>query len=779
MSRRRNRAALARPDTEGALRQQQALLQDILDHIPCGVFWKDRNGVFLGCNQKLAEDCGFASPADIVGKVDHDVAVRPEEADFYVRCDRTVIDTGRPLLDFEETQRRPDGSEAVLLTSKVPLHNGDGEIIGVLGIYTDITERRRGEEAIRAREEHYRLLFEANPQPMWVYDPQTLAFLAVNEAAIRHYGYSREEFLRMTLLDIRPPEEIPALLAHLAELPAGYDGPVQVMKHRRKDGTLFDAVVPGNDLMLAGKRARLCLVNDVTERERAYEEVRRSREWFQAIFQASRDGILVEDDGQLSYANEAAARLHGYGDPSEMMGKPLSAFQMPEDSVRMREYGRRRVRGESAPTVYPFRARHRDGSPIDLEASVSVCRVGSKDYIITVLRDLSERKNLEEQLRQAQKMEAVGRLAGGIAHDFNNLLTVITGYADLLLDSPRTDEVSRRLIAEVKRAGERAASLTQQLLAFSRKQVLQPQVLELNVVVAEAQRMLRRLITEDIELFTDLDPQAGLVKADPGQVDQVLVNLAVNARDAMPRGGRLSIATRSTELDVEYARRNPEVLPGPYVMLVVSDTGCGMSEDVRARIFEPFFTTKEQGKGTGLGLATVYGIVKQSGGHIDVESALGRGTTFRIFLPRVEAEAASADNARSIKAPRGTETVLLVEDEEGVRSLAREVLRASGYNVLEAPDGEAGLAVCRQHPGPVHLLLTDVIMPRMNGSELAEHLQTLRPQTRVLYLSGYTDDALGDKGVLDPDVAFLQKPFTTAALAQKVREVLDRPAGAM
>jgi PAS domain S-box-containing protein len=514
---------------------------------------------------------------------------------------------------------------------------------------------------------------------------------------------------------------------------------------------------------------------DAAERVRAYEALRHSPEWLEAVLQASRDGIVVEDDHLLVYVNGAAARLHGYDDPREMIGRPTADFQTPEDGPRMREYGRRRLCGEAAPPVYAFRARHRDGSAVDLEASVSVCRAGGKDYILTVLRDLSERRSLEEQLRQAQKMEAVGRLAGGVAHDFNNLLTVITGYSDLLLASPRTDEVGRRLIGEVRRAGERAAALTAQLLAFSRKQVVQPRVLDLSAAVADAQNMVRRLIGEDVELVATLDPAAGRVRADPGQVDQVLLNLAVNARDAMPAGGTLAIRTRGVERGETYPAGHPEAVSGRYALLEVADTGCGMTAQVRARLFEPFFTTKEPGKGTGLGLATVYGIVKQSGGHIEVDSTPGRGTTFRIYLPRVDGPEPGPGGSPAVQAPRGNETVLLVEDEEEVRVLARLVLRAGGYQVLEARDGEEALAVCQAHAGAVDLVVTDVIMPRLGGPELAARLRTLRPGARVLYMSGYTDDALGRQQLLGPDAPFLQKPFTVASLAAKVRAVLDRP----
>ncbi|MBI3454881.1 MAG: response regulator [Candidatus Rokubacteria bacterium] len=379
-----------------------------------------------------------------------------------------------------------------------------------------------------------------------------------------------------------------------------------------------------------------------------------------------------------------------------------------------------------------------------------------------------------EQLLQAQKMEAVGLLAGGVAHDFNNLLTVIQGRGELLQNRLTPDDPLRRHVELIQSTAERAATLTRQLLAFSRKQVLQPQVLDLNAVVSGMEKMLRRLIGEDIALVTALDPGLGRVKADLAQLEQVILNLVVNARDAMPHGGRLTLETASVEWDETAARRDHGIPPGRYVVLGVSDTGVGMNAAIKAHIFEPFFTTKGPGKGTGLGLATVYGIVNQSGGGVTVDSEPERGATFRVYLPRVEQEAAGAKEAESRVPPRrGSETVLLVEDEEGVRDLTREILESYGYAVLEAADGSAALRVSARHPGPIHLLLTDVVMPEMSGSELARRLRPLRVEMKVLYASGYADDTIVRHGVSAARAALLPKPFTPEALGFKVREVLD------
>ena len=393
---------------------------------------------------------------------------------------------------------------------------------------------------------------------------------------------------------------------------------------------------------------------------------------------------------------------------------------------------------------------------------------------VVTFSDITERKHLEQQLRQAQKMEAIGQLAGGIAHDFNNMLTVISGYSELVLATLPPGDPQRGNIEQIKQAGERAAALTRQLLAFSRRQVLEPKVLDLNAVATNMDKMLQRLIGENIALVTVLKPGLGRVKADPGQVEQVIMNLAVNARDAMPRGGKLTIETADVELDEAYARNHITVKPGPYVMLAVSDTGCGMDAQTQTRVFEPFFTTKEKGKGTGLGLSTVYGIVKQSGGYIWVYSEVGRGTTCKIYLPRVEeALGTSQPGAFPASVLRGSETVLLAEDEEVVRSLASRVLRENGYTVLEASNGEEALQLCAQQRGTIRLVMTDVVMTGMSGRELAERLHVAHPEMTVLFTSGYTDEAVVRHGILDTGVAFLQKPFTPDALLHKVREVLD------
>jgi hypothetical protein len=519
--------------------------------------------------------------------------------------------------------------------------------------------RHRAEEEVRNAGERYRLLFKSSPLPMFVYDVETLAFLAVNEAAVHHYGYSREEFAALTVKEIRAPDDAAALIergAHLASLEGG-----ALWRHRKKDGSIIAVEVSTSDFDFEGKPARLVLVNDVTKRLRAEESLRTT----------------------------------------------------------------------------------------------------------------------EQQLRLAQKMEAIGNLAGGVAHDFNNLLSVILSYSTMLAEDMTPSDPRRADLEEIHAAGKRAVDLTRQLLAFGRQQILQPKIVRLNDIVAGMERMLRRLIGADVELTVLAGGALGTVLVDPGQIEQIVMNLAVNSRDAMPEGGKLTIETANVEIDERYAAEHLGASPGPHIMLAVTDNGTGMDKATQARMFEPFFTTKDTGKGTGLGLATVFGIVKQSGGTVWVYSELGGGTTFKVYFPR--ADAGATTDVRESVAPeattrRGTETVLLVEDEESVRVLARTILRRLGYHVLEAHSGGDALLICEQHTATIHLLLTDIVMPRMSGRQLSERLHSIRPFMKVLYMSGYTDSSIVHHGVLDSGVAFLQKPITPETLGRKVRDVLDAPA---
>jgi PAS domain S-box-containing protein len=519
------------------------------------------------------------------------------------------------------------------------------------------------------------------------------------------------------------------------------------------------------------------------ERKRGEEELRESQRFIQQIADATPNVLYLYNLGeqQTVYVNRQATVVLGRT-PEEIQRMGAAVFQIllhPDDLAQHAERLKRFNQAQDGEIIETeYRMRHANGEWRWLYSRDTVFRRtadGSPQLILGAAQDITEHKHLEEQLRHSQRMEAVGRLAGGVAHDFNNLLTVISGYSELILNNLGPGDPRRGYVEEIRRAGARAAALTRQLLAFSRQQVMQPKVLNLNAVVANMEKMLRRLIGEDIELATMLAPDLGQVKADPGQIEQVILNLAVNARDAMPDGGRLTLETANVHLDMSDVRSDGGVPTGRYVMLAVSDTGCGMDALTRSHIFEPFFTTKAQGKGTGLGLSTVYGIVTQSGGHIWVESEPGRGATFKIYLPQVsEVVEMMPQRNESSGLPRGTETVLLVEDDPSVREWTARVLGEQGYVVLETANGDEALRVAQNYAqDQIRLLLTDVIMPQMSGSELARRLTALRPGMKVLYLSGYMDDTIINHGVLNAGAAFLQKPYSSAVLAQKVRDVLD------
>jgi two-component system, cell cycle sensor histidine kinase and response regulator CckA len=498
-------------------------------------------------------------------------------------------------------------------------------------------------------------------------------------------------------------------------------------------------------------------------------------ELFRLISENAADMIaLVDSSGRRIYNSPSYGKTLGYT-KEELQKMPLEQIH-PEDLPQIEEAAREAFRGESGRRI-EYRMRHKDGSWRIFESTASPVSdpSGKVEKLVIVNRDITDRKRLEEQFRQAQKMEAVGQLSGGVAHDFNNLLGVIIGYGEILQEGLAADHPLRPSADEILHAGRRAAALTRQLLAFSRQQVLEPKVLNVNAVVQDMESMLRRLIGENMELTSGLDPDLGTVKADQGQLEQVIMNLAVNARDAMPEGGKLLIETTNTEMDSTFVRRYPyPVKPGPYVMLTVSDTGMGMDAATRARIFEPFFTTKQKGQGTGLGLSMVYGVVKQSDGYIDVYSEPGIGTTFKIYLPRADEAAApqKPQTAMSSALP-GRETVLMVEDEGALRTLTSNLLEMCGYVVLAAKNGAEALDISQRHASPIDLLLTDMVMPGISGRVLADQLIQLRPRIKVVYMSGYTGQTVGAHGILDPGSLFLQKPFTRDALARKLREALD------
>jgi PAS domain S-box-containing protein len=514
---------------------------------------------------------------------------------------------------------------------------------------------------------------------------------------------------------------------------------------------------------------------EASQRQRADELQRR----LAAIVEASSDAIVSSTpSGAITSWNRGAALIFGY-EPGEVIGKPIGEVLRPAAGAGPTEQEDRILptpQQDDTAGAGEIVVLRKDGQPVTLSVVSSTLRDENGAVVgrAAICRDVTDWRRLEQQFLQSQKMEAVGQLAGGVAHDFNNLLGVITGHTELLLRDLGSEGRARSRLEEVRKAAEHAASLTRQLLAFSRKQVLRPRIVDLNEVVASVERLLRRLIGEDIRLVAALGARLWRVKVDPGQIEQVIVNLAVNARDAMSAGGRLVIETSNTSLDESYTRGRPGLDPGDYVLLAVSDTGHGMDAATAAQIFEPFFTTKEPGKGTGLGLATVYGIIKQSGGHIAVYSEPRIGTTFKIYFPRAEGVEERAPEGPQEPPPRGRETVLLLEDAEALQMIVREILEDAGYTVIDGKTTEDALARAAEHRGAIDIVLTDVIMPGASGPEVVARIKTEWPEIRVLFMSGYADPAIGRRGTLEPNTNFIQKPFTAEALQRKLREVLDR-----
>ena len=641
----------------GQLESERALFTAFMNNIPDNIYFKDRDSRFIKANRSVANWLGLAHPDQIIGRTDADFFA-PEIARQFRANELEVILTGQPIISAEEKEVHLDGREAWVLTTKFPLRDTNGEIIGTFGISRDITERKRVEEMLRESEERFRVAAQVSNDLIYERDCLT------GEA--RFFG------------DIDGQQGYE---------PGGYP--------RTMEGVI-EHVHPEDRLRL------IHAVEQAAEKNRPFEVTYRLRTRYGTYNDWIDRGLLIRD---------------------------------------------------------------REGRPQKW--------IGTATNITEQRRMETEQARLTEQLQQAMKMEAVGRLAGGVAHDFNNLLTGIIGYAEMITTTLAEGDPLREEVLEIKYAADRAAALTEQLLAFSRKQIIAPKLLDLNAILARGQKMVGRIIGEDVTLVFRPGEDVGLVRADPHQLDQILVNLAVNARDAMPDGGDLIVETQVAELDENYIGLHPGVAPGEYVVLAVSDTGVGMTDEVKRHLFEPFFTTKEQGKGTGLGLSTVYGIVKQNGGTISVYSEPGVGTTFKIYLPRVHGQAPAPVEVQRAVPCRGHETILLVEDEAMVRSLAKKVLTMYGFDVLEADDGGEAFLLCRQFAGEIHLLLTDVIMPVLNGRELYQQLVAMRPNLKVLYMSGYTEDVIAHQGLLDEAIQFIQKPFAIEDLVAKVRETLD------
>ena len=757
--------------------------QAVLDSLTASIAVLDRDGMIVCVNQawrRFAAENGGGEHTGV--GVNYLAASRlgsgpyAEEAQAAHAGIQAVLDGRQP--EFSLKYPCHDGAQKrwfLMQVTPTTERAGGGAVIS----HQDITARKKAEDALRFSELRYRRLFETAADGILIVDAQSGEVLDVNSYLLDFLDLALRDFLGRKLWEIPElagviPDETAFQILKCGDF-VRVDNLVLNTRTRETRVAEFVCTVYWAD----DRRVMQCNLRDITARKQAEQALAESQMRLELAIQSSRVGPwewdLVTNEHYCSpeWKNQI-------GHAGDTFSHELSEWEgrlHPEDHDRVMGEVYAYIARPAGGLDLEFRLRHKDGSYrwINSRGQLFHDANGSGRRLLGCHLDITERKSLEEQFRQAQKMESIGRLAGGVAHDFNNLLTIILGYSDVLLQDSVLDEGTRDSLQEIKRAGERAASLTRQLLAFSRKQVLEPAMLDVNLAVGDCEKILRRLLGADVELVTLLSPDLDQVKADAGQLEQVLLNLAINARDAMPQGGKLTIETSATELDETYVRQHPGVKPGRHVVLTVSDTGCGMDDHTKAHIFEPFFTTKQKGKGTGLGLAMVFGFIKQSGGHVAVASEPGKGSTFKIFLPAADGPPAeTAATMTDANAVSGPETILLVEDETGVRTLAQLILKNCGYTVLAAARGDEALTLAQAHPGPIHLLISDVVMPGMGGRELADKMAAVRPGLKTLFMSGYTDDTIVRHGIQASETAFLHKPFTVDGLPLKVRKVLDQ-----
>jgi len=616
----------------------------------------------------------------------------------------------------------------------------------------------------------YRILFEINPEPLWVFDRNTLRFLAVNQAATEFYGYTPEEFSRMTILDLHFPEDIAQVLRASCQPNSSGTPGIERWTHRTNHGKLRQVEISTRDVPWKGMDGRLAAIHDVTESMQSAETLRQSEERFSRAFRSSPVAITIstKDEGRYIDVNDAFLRLleRPHAEVVGYTSRQLHVWEDLKDRSKIVAELDRTGKATAIETVFMSKT----GARRTVQVQAELILLEGQQCILAIINDLTDARVMESQLRQAQKMDAIGQLAGGVAHDFNNMVGVIIGYCEMAEDRQEIEDL-REDVAQIRKAAEKAATLTRQLLTFSRRQPLRPAVLNLNTAFKELLQMLSRVIPANIELRFDCDPGLWHVKADPSQIEQIILNLVVNARDAILTEGKIILETRNVELDEDYAKANPGVQPGPYVMLSVTDTGRGMDAPTVSRIFEPFFTTKSPGEGTGLGLSIVYGAMLQAGGHLNVQSDEGKGTTFKLYFPRFEGnEAIRSAREREPRPARGSETILLVEDEQGFREITRELLDRNGYHVITANDGQMAISQAAEHK--IDALVTDMVLPGMSGRDVAEQISNFQPNLKVLYMSGYPAKLIADQKI-GPYGALLEKPFTRQVLLSQLRNLLE------
>ncbi len=737
----------------------------LLDALHDAVLVHDLSGRFLEANAAACRQLGY-SRAELLDRALTDILAPESAMEAAQHVERASRKGG---LVFETTYMVRNGRRMpVEVGSRVIEYDGRPAILNVA---RDITLRRQADEALRESEERYHAFFEQAADSIVLIDAATGELVEFNDRAHEMLGYAREEFAKLKLPDLEAVESLGEVAEHIEKIVREGADSFET-KQRTKGGQIRDVHVSARAIHIRGKTFLQAIWRDITDRKRAEEALRLTQF---SIDRAADAAFWMSPDGSFVYVNDSACRSLGYS-RRELLS--MTVHDVDPDfppEVWTGHWGDLKQQG-----VLSFESRHRrkDGRVFPVHVMANYLEFGGKEYNFAFARDITEVRQKEEELRQAQKAEAIGRLAGGIAHDFNNQLTVIQGYCDLLLARGAEEGSPRDELQEIRDAAERAHRLTDQLLAFSRKQVLNAKVTNLNDILLEMENPLSRMIGEDIRLSIIPDASLGNVRVDRSQVQQAVINMAVNARDAMPDGGGLTIETANVELNARYVSQHPEATAGKYVMLAVSDTGEGMDDGTAEQIFEPFFTTKEVGKGTGLGLSMVYGFVRQSGGSIQVYSEPGVGTALKVYLPRVyEPEEEPLRTPPAGPSPRGTETILVAEDDRAVRQLILRTLRDRGYAVLGASDAVEALSITDRHEGKIDLLLTDVVMPSMNGPELAARLRRSQPGVAVLYVSGHTRDAIAHRGVVEEGVYLLPKPFKSGDLARMVRRVLDRPPG--
>jgi PAS domain S-box-containing protein len=755
-----------RRQAEEALQESEEQYRTLVTNLNIGVYRATGgpHGQFLEANPAVVQMFGYDSVDEFMKIHVSDLYRDPASRASFVR---SILRDGH-VTDKELLLKKRDGTPIIASCTARIQFDEEGEIQWMDGVIEDVTDRKHAEEELLESEGRLRTFYEATFEGIVLTEKGRI--LDANSSFAATFGYGPGELIGQEVLTLVAPEDRELVTSRIL---SDYEKPYD-HKAIRKDGSVIEVEVWGKGTQYQGRTCRITAVRDVTERMRAAEALRKSEEQYRSLVNNLNVGVYRTTaglQGSFLEANPAFARMFGYSSPEEVMKRTVADFYAdPAD----RESFIKEALEHGAVLDMEFRMKKKDGSLIwaSSRAQVQYDEGGEALWFDGIVEDVTERRQLEEQLRQSQKMEAIGQLAGGIAHDFNNLLSAIMGFTELAATELEPGSPAVRDLKEVTRASERAALLTRQLLAFSRKQMLEPRVIDLTELIGNMEEMLRRLIRENVELVTKFGPDLGRVTADPGQMEQVIMNLAVNARDAMPDGGTLTIETKNMQLDGDHAHAHRDLRPGPYVMLTVTDTGVGMDHDTLSHAFEPFFTTKEVGEGTGLGLATVYGIVKQTRGGIEVDSEPGHGTTFNIFLPRIDTSAPHEQDEVDASMPGGSETVLLAEDEAAVRAVVARLLRGLGYAVLEAGDGAEALRLAQEHDGKIHLLLTDLIMPQMGGRELAEALVAQRPDTKIIFMSGYTDTFA--RTPLRKGEAFVQKPLRNADLMRMVRRILDR-----